>query len=369
MAVNPTRSWSIERTFSKGQRLAREGDFDAAVAMYDKALSREGAYGGIHLHRGLALSAAGHHSGAIAALKRAVELEPRNGVFRLYQGLVLYDAGRDAEALVAAEEGGRLDPRNPFAPGLTALLLLRQNRAAEACALVLGATGRPIPPIEARLLAAATSQLVGPETDRTRRGEDIADRTSTDWGDALQAEVMLLAEALALLGRERSDSNLSEPIEDPSGSNTGRAVPDIGVYALTISALTGLQDCRVALADAYFQGLFFGSPLAPPDPRKVWVRRRRQAQLAATSDSLCLEAAILLSLRNYERAQQVVKEAISGNADSASPRFLQALMSSMLGRDEEALREFEEFTRESHGPALDAVFSALQDAVSGRGDS
>ena len=348
MATSPFRIRAVERRFSQGQRLARSGDFDAAVVKYDEALQLNQAYGRIHLQRGLALSASGHHSGAISALKRAVELEPNSAVFHLYEGLVLLDAGRDEEALAAAEEGENLDPQNGLASGLLALVRFRQGQAAAACDLALKPGVLPaIGPIEARLLASCAEFLLRGENGSRRLQYSYAPAL---WVSALESEAALFGHVFALeVAAEDSDRTADTANQATPNATEPPSAPDAGVYSLAVAALPALQEERLTLATHYFRGLHPASPLASTKPKRT---QRTPDAIAFSADMLSLQALVLKSLHRTADAATVLEQAIAENPESPTPRFILGLMAGESGDSAESLHQFELFAQRSHGDAL-----------------
>jgi len=380
MAFNPFRVMSVERRFTRGQKLARRGDYDQAIAVYDEALTLNDHYGRIYLQKGLAQAAAGQFKRSIASLHKAIELEPRNSVFRFYLALVEFDAGRYAEADQATKDGRELDSGSGFGRGLRGLLLMHAGRVEEACQLLLEPDDRALHHrCQARLLVACTDYL-REHADRTAHQVDQRSRhedggyASDLWRPALEAEISLLSRIPDLDPEWEAEDDGTEKTEDAeqpgssglrkyesaSAPNTKHRAPDTEFYARTLAVLPDMQGARMALASLYFDGLYSESPMAVKrrKPRRWW---QQHSSRSATASMLALHGVALRAMNRPRDAEEALKNALDRDPELALPQFVLGTMALERGQRDEALGFFSQFAERSPHYGLEVLLrQALQ---------
>jgi len=374
MAFNPFRIVSVERRFTRAQKLAHRGEYDQAMAVYDEALTLNDHYGRIYLQKGLAQAAAGQFERSMASLQKAIELEPRNSVIRFYLGLLEFDAGRYAEADQATRDGCELDPGSGFGRGLRGLLLMHAGRVEEACQLLLEPGDRALHHrCQARLLVACTDYLrehadrTALQVDHRNRPED-GGHASDLWRPALEAEISLLSRVSDLDPEWEAEVDGTEKTEDaeqPDGSgsrkhqdafepDTTDRPPDTEFYARTLAVLPDMQGARVALASLYFDGLYAESPMAVKrrKPRRWW---QQQQSRSATASMLAFHGVALRAMNRTRDAEETLKNALDRDPELALPQFVLGTMALEQGQRDEALGFFSQFAERSPHYALEQL--------------
>ena len=364
---------SVERRFTRAQKLARQGDLTAAIAMLDEALGLNDHHGRIYLQKGLAQAAAGQYKRSTASLQKAIELEPRNSVFRFYLGLVEYDAGRYAEADQATRDGCALDSGSGFGRGLRGLLLMNAGGVGEACRLLLEPGGRPLHHrCEALLLLGCTDYLrehpghSARQVDHESRPED-AGQADSPWGPALEAEILLLSRVPDLDPEWEAEDDGAEKADDaeqPGGGgarkhkvasqpDTTDRPPDAEHYARTLAVLPDLQEPRMALASLYFDGLYAESPMASKkNRRKPWWSRWQRPSRGASASMLAFHGVSLRGMNRTRDAEETLTSAIHQDPELAPPYFVLGSMALERDQRDEALRFFSQFAERSSHYAL-----------------
>ena len=116
---------------SQAEILARAGEFDQSLVVYDKGLSALPKDGHLLLHRAMVQVRAGLVVEAEGALTEAMELHPSLSVYPLYLGQVYYDLGRVEEALKTFRLASSLDPSNSLIQSYVGLAGMALGRMDE----------------------------------------------------------------------------------------------------------------------------------------------------------------------------------------------------------------------------------------------
>ncbi|QPJ66459.1 MAG: tetratricopeptide repeat protein [Candidatus Nitrohelix vancouverensis] len=77
---------SAEEWFLKGNTLSQKGQFDEAIAAYDKSIKLNPSATVVHINKGLAFKKKKNYEGARLSFEKAVELEPQNMEARFLLG-------------------------------------------------------------------------------------------------------------------------------------------------------------------------------------------------------------------------------------------------------------------------------------------
>ena len=135
-ASTPTPSGDeAEAAFTRGVQLYETGDFEAAIAAWDKAIELKPDYHQAWGNRGLGLKNLGRYEEAIASYDRAIELKPDFHKAYYNRGLALDELGRYEEAVAAYERVSELKPdfhKAWYSCG-NSLDALEKSEAAIAC--------------------------------------------------------------------------------------------------------------------------------------------------------------------------------------------------------------------------------------------
>lgn len=76
----------------------RQGEHDAALADYDKALTLNNRLAEVHINRGASLIYLGHYEGAIASLSKSLDLGTKKKPEALFNRAMAYEATGDLKA-------------------------------------------------------------------------------------------------------------------------------------------------------------------------------------------------------------------------------------------------------------------------------
>ena len=100
--------------FEKGVALYKEGNFDAALEVFQGLSGSEQGNPLFHLFRGRTLTRLGKGAEALVDFDILIELEPYNTDYLSDRGVVLHLLGRNEEALSELDRAANLDPNNPY---------------------------------------------------------------------------------------------------------------------------------------------------------------------------------------------------------------------------------------------------------------
>ena len=117
-----------------GMLRQRQGEADAALGLFDRALARQPALAAAHHGRGLALHRLGRLDDAAAAFERALALGAADAVTRNNLGDLRRSQGRLDDALAAFDQAIASDPRLAMAHVNRGIVLVKLERPAEAIA-------------------------------------------------------------------------------------------------------------------------------------------------------------------------------------------------------------------------------------------
>lgn len=118
----------------EGNRLLEAGDFDGALAAYDRSLELRPDDPRTLSNRGVALSELGRSDVALAAHDRSLELRPDHADTHYNRGNALGHLGQNEEALAAFDRSLELRPDHPHAHENRGVVLGRLSRNEEALA-------------------------------------------------------------------------------------------------------------------------------------------------------------------------------------------------------------------------------------------
>ncbi len=115
-------------TIAVGKKLLEQGDIDAAIGEFQKAIAMDPKYGAAQLNLGHAYERANRGDEAIDAYRKSIELEPKNFFARnnlgvLYSKKNLYD-----QAIAQFQDALKIEPGNAMA--LKNLDVAKKNKAA-----------------------------------------------------------------------------------------------------------------------------------------------------------------------------------------------------------------------------------------------
>lgn len=140
-----------------GTALLAQGQIEAAIAEFQRAVALEPRYGAAHLNLGYAYARGDRREAAIAAYQRGLQCEPGNALGHNNLG-VLYDTqGQYDQAIAAFEQARTLDPGNATVQQNLANARrsqgLRQERTARIAEAQQAVAARPQDPRAAYSLA------------------------------------------------------------------------------------------------------------------------------------------------------------------------------------------------------------------------
>ena len=118
-----------ETWFNKGVALFGKGQFEEAIACFDRAIEINPRYADAWYHKGVALGNLGRSGEEIACYDRAIEINPRDAEAWFNKGAALGNLGRIKEALPCLEKAYNLG-------------YSKAREAIEICKKMLGRAGR-----------------------------------------------------------------------------------------------------------------------------------------------------------------------------------------------------------------------------------
>jgi tetratricopeptide (TPR) repeat protein len=178
-----TTSPTISDTLRRGQKLARAGKLDEALAAFDRA--GEATDYRLHLHHALTLASAGRTDEAWKKSAQAVEAAPEDVVPMAFHAYLLLRNGRLDDATATLKRARELPAENPLVPSLEAACDVLAGQVAEGCSKLLAGPvtdnlnvlGWILATVEAALFRTvgvrAAEGTVPPETER--RGDAAPD--------------------------------------------------------------------------------------------------------------------------------------------------------------------------------------------------
>lgn len=100
--------------FEKGVAQYKEGNFEAALTIFNDLIIQETGNPTLYLYRGRILTRLGKGLEALADFDVLIQLEPYNTDYMSDRGVVLHLLGRNEEALEELDRAANLDPNNPY---------------------------------------------------------------------------------------------------------------------------------------------------------------------------------------------------------------------------------------------------------------
>ena len=100
--------------FEKGVAQYKEGNFEAALTIFNDLIIQETGNPTLYLYRGRILTRLGKGIEALADFDVLIQLEPYNTDYISDRGVVLHLLGRNEEALEELDRAANLDPKNPY---------------------------------------------------------------------------------------------------------------------------------------------------------------------------------------------------------------------------------------------------------------
>ncbi len=120
---------------AKAQKAFNAGDFDKAITLYSKEISKKGVTYEYALSRARAYKNLGRYPEALADLQTAAGLKPEDqGIVAGEQALILFALKKHAEALAAANQALKIKPEDVALLQLKAASLMELKRHDEALA-------------------------------------------------------------------------------------------------------------------------------------------------------------------------------------------------------------------------------------------
>lgn len=133
------------RSMSRGQRLAAQGQFEAANTAFTQARQLRPQSIGLALHHALTLSELGQLAEAVQALEQAMVLQPGHPVMPLFLGRIYGDHGEYEQATRWCHRALALQPANPQGLALQAVLDLATGDLVRGCTRLLQPPPEPVP--------------------------------------------------------------------------------------------------------------------------------------------------------------------------------------------------------------------------------
>ncbi len=273
------------RHFHQAATLHGQGQLEAAIAAYDRAVAADPGDAEAHSHRGIALAQLGRTEPALAAFTAALAADPGFADALVNRAVVLGSLGRAVEALAALDEALAIAPGHAPAAAARGVTLAQLNRNAEAIlafdrALAVSPddTGtwfnRAIAAMRIVALDTAIESFdavlardPGNLPALCNKGFALGERGDTEAGIAAYDAALALAPGLpnvagqrAFLYRQLGDWERSEPALAAAvaafRADPGSAAPP------SLVALVDDPELHVAAARAYLAGS--GADTAPP---------------------------------------------------------------------------------------------------------
>lgn len=110
------------RLLSQAQQLTAKNEIGAALATFDRLLTKGSVSPGVYLHWALALSEAGRLQPAIEAMQNAMEQQPTHAALPMFLGQILFDHADYAEARSWCKKALILNPQQWRAAALLGLI-------------------------------------------------------------------------------------------------------------------------------------------------------------------------------------------------------------------------------------------------------
>jgi tetratricopeptide (TPR) repeat protein len=134
------KSKAIEHIM-EGNRLREQGQYQEAIAAFDKAIELDPKHSTPYNNKGSVLNKLGKYEEAIAAYDKAIELDPKNAFAYNNKGVVLGNADKYVEAFALFDKAIELDPKYAMAYTNKGNVLNHLGRNKEAIAVCDKAIG------------------------------------------------------------------------------------------------------------------------------------------------------------------------------------------------------------------------------------
>ena len=115
-------------TIAVGKKLLEQGEIDAAIGEFQKAIAIDPKYGAAQLNLGDAYERSNRSDEAIDAYRKSIDLEPRNFFARNNLGVLYSQKNLFDQAIAEFQEGLKIEPGNAMA--LKNLDIAMKNKAA-----------------------------------------------------------------------------------------------------------------------------------------------------------------------------------------------------------------------------------------------
>ncbi len=199
MRANRSSRWALRR----GQRLARSGKLDKALAAFDAAAASGDPQ--LLIHHALTLARAGRGDAAVESSARAAAAAPDDAVPAMFHAYLLLRLGRTAEAGLELKRAASHSPANPTVRSLAAARDILCGRTAEGCRSLLAGPRTENMDILAWILAVVERKLfeaAGTDTGALPPGTGAAAPQA-----AAEPAPGLSADACARRGRKLLDAS------------------------------------------------------------------------------------------------------------------------------------------------------------------
>ncbi len=115
-----------EAEYLRGARDFKDGNYEKALAGYQKSLAANAEHIASLHGRAEALLMLGRYEEALAAFSRAIELDPQSAIARANHGILLDKMGHHEEALKNYNQALKMDPELAEGPGFLTRFLRNQ---------------------------------------------------------------------------------------------------------------------------------------------------------------------------------------------------------------------------------------------------
>ena len=117
-----------ELLFHRGQKRFKAGKTKESIDLYDSAIERSPAKGGIYLHRAIALASLKKYPEAIETLEKAISLNSDNSAYHLWLGIIYFDLDRMNEAIEQFDQALNISSDNDLVTSFKYLAQIYQER-------------------------------------------------------------------------------------------------------------------------------------------------------------------------------------------------------------------------------------------------
>ena len=224
--------------FRRGQKLAAQGHFDDAIAVFGQAQVLRPRAVGISLHQALALAEMSRWPEAVLALQQAMAFQPDNPVLPLFLGRIYADHADYTNAARWCARALALNPVNCQALALQALIEMASGRLQQGCERLLQPLPLPVSTLQRGVLWCSRSRV-----------PSLLQQANA----AMQGRVLLQVEAL-LLQHAASARTLVQQLLDPAVMHADETIADrllSGLDWLITRVTVSMRRCSIALRYAF----------------------------------------------------------------------------------------------------------------------